>query len=136
MNAARHSMLAALPFEARALLHALAVESQVTVDDVVSAALGRAPVPPAAVGASKDFLAQFPAAPAALTEWPFACPVCSVDAPALGLCSGKCGRRVCNKCGAPGCPSCQGARALRQQADKRAAAERDESLRAISKEST
>ena len=132
MKANRHAALAALPYEARTLLHTLAVRDAVSVDDVVSAALGRA-VPSAALAAGKEAALTFPALKA--LDWPYLCPRCGEDAPALGLCSGGCGVAVCNDCGAGGCDPCQRVAAARKARAIADAAERDARVKRNEEES-
>lgn len=124
MNAVRTKLLARLPYPAVALLRTLAQRAATSVDDVVSAALSRAPVHTEAVKAAQAWTRAYPTATRELADaWPFVCQRCRQDADALSPCAGKCGASVCHAC-AGGCDTCQRARIQRRQTMQQEAAER------------
>lgn len=81
MDERKTHLLAQLPHDVRSALHVAAVAAGVTVDDVVRAQLGRAPVPEGAIKAldglrARNISVDDATFKRALVDWPYDCSEC------------------------------------------------------------
>ena len=109
MDRERNALLArTLGYQGQQALWEEAVQEGVTVDDVVTAGLGRPGATARALRAAQKADAKMPGLFASLSTWPLTCPFCKTDVLQLSAECLLCLRKGCPACVRPsGCPFCQ-----------------------------